>query len=103
MQQAALKEKPGLLDVSRIAERIGMDFSDWPGNCYAVACQMLKCKMVKGRPAYGNYHGPVAPSSMFFGKKAIPLLSSAGAIGIVTTGRSRQPTATQGVDGVNWK
>ena len=71
MQQAALKEKPGLLDVSRIAERIGMDFSDWPGNCYAVACQMLKCKMVKGRPAYGNYHGPVAPSSMFFGKKVV--------------------------------
>ena len=72
MQQAALKEKPGLqLDPVRIAERIGMELGKWPGNCYAVACQMLKSKVVKGRPAYGNYHGPVAPSSMFFGKVVV--------------------------------
>ena len=69
MQQAALKEKSSLqLDANWIAKRIGMELGDWPGNCYAVACQMLKCKVLKGRPAYGNYHGPVAPSSMFFGK-----------------------------------
>jgi hypothetical protein len=33
----------------------------------------------------------------------MPLRCSAGAIGIVTTARSRQPTATQGLDGTNWK
>ena len=72
MQQAALKEKPGLqLDANRIAERIGVELSDWPGKCYAVACQMLKAKVVKGRPAYGNYHGPVVASSMFFGKTVV--------------------------------
>ena len=69
MTRDALKEKPSTqLDASKVAQRIGVELVDWPGNCYAVACQMLKYKVVKGRPAYGNYHGPVAPSSRFFGK-----------------------------------
>lgn len=72
MRQVAFSAAHGVqLNVVSIAQRIGIALSDWPGNCYAVSCQMVKCKVVKGRPAYGNYHGPVAPGSMFFGKPIV--------------------------------
>jgi hypothetical protein len=38
-----------------------------------------------------------------FAMKRMPLRSSSGAICSVMALRSRQPTATQGLDGVNWK
>jgi len=66
VQQAALNVKDGLqLDAEKIAERIGVSLGEWPGNCYAIACKMVKSKVVKGRPAYGNYHGPIDPESIF--------------------------------------
>ena len=69
MQKAVLNVKDGpQLDAGKVAERIGVSLSDWPGNCYAIACKLVKSKMVKGRPAYGNYHGPIDPASRFASK-----------------------------------
>lgn len=66
MQQAAFNARDRLqLDAEKIAARIGVSLGEWPGNCYAIACKMVKSKVVKGRPAYGNYHGPIDPESMF--------------------------------------
>lgn len=58
-------------DAEWVAQRIGIPVGNWPGNCYAVACKMLQAKLLKGRAAYGNYLGPVAASSLFFGKPIV--------------------------------
>lgn len=72
MHKAVLNVKDSpQLDAEKVAERIGVSLSDWPGNCYAIACKMVKSKMVKGRPAYGNYHGPIDPESRFARKTIV--------------------------------
>ncbi len=43
----------------QIAKLIGIPLDQWPGNCYAVACQMLNQRICRGTPRYGLWTGPV--------------------------------------------
>lgn len=54
-----------------LAEKIGIPLGEWPGNCYAIACALVRCGAVEGRAVYGHYLGPVAPGTMFDGKPII--------------------------------
>lgn len=53
------------LTVADVEKAIGITADRWSGNCYAIACAILRAKLVKGRPAYGHWTGPVHPKSMF--------------------------------------
>lgn len=53
------------------AAAINLPLQDWPGNCYAVACQILKAGLAQGRAVYGHYLGPVAPGTLFSGRSLI--------------------------------
>jgi len=50
-----------------IADKIGMPLDQWAGNCYAVACQILKAGIVKGDVRYGHFLGDIHPDSEEFG------------------------------------
>jgi hypothetical protein len=52
--------KPEELTVKAVEKAIRMPVRNWHGNCYAIACQIIKKKLVKGRAIYGHYKGPVA-------------------------------------------
>lgn len=62
---------PIRFDAAKIADRIEVPLASWPGNCYAVATSMVRCKVVKGRAVYGNYLGAIHPASMFHGKPVV--------------------------------
>lgn len=66
-----------LPSLDEVVRRIDWKAADWAGNCYAVACAIVKAGLVKGVAVYGHWLGPVAPGSFFGGKEA------------VTKGRSR--------------
>lgn len=53
------------LTVAAVEKAIGMKAAEWSGNCYAVACAILRARMVKGRPAYGHWLGEVHRDSPF--------------------------------------
>lgn len=59
------------LDPQAIAAAIKIPLSDWPGNCYAIACQMIEAGLVAGRPAYGHYLGVIRPGTLFYGKPIV--------------------------------
>ena len=54
-----------------IAQAIGLPVTDWPGNCYAVAYQMVSRGLVNGRAVYGHYLGFVAKGSLFDGRTIV--------------------------------
>ena len=61
MQKAVLNVKDGpQLDAGKVAERIGVSLSDWPGNCYAIACKLVKSKMVKAQRELAREQAHVA-------------------------------------------
>lgn len=53
------------LTVAEAEKAIGIPVDQWSGNCYAIACAILRARLVKGRPAYGHWTGPVHPQSPF--------------------------------------
>lgn len=53
------------LTVAKVEKAIGIPVAEWSGNCYAIACAILRAKLVKGRPAYGHWLGPVHERSPF--------------------------------------
>jgi len=53
------------LTVADVEKAIGTPVAEWSGNCYAIACGILRAKLVKGRPAYGHWTGPVHAKSPF--------------------------------------
>lgn len=55
---------------AEVAKRIKWPLKTWPGNCYGVACAMLKAGIVRGRPTYGHYHGFISPLSIPFGHRS---------------------------------
>lgn len=59
------------MTAQEVADKIGQPLSVWPGNCYAVACSLIKADLVKGRAAYGHFIGRISPNSMFFGKPIV--------------------------------
>lgn len=47
------------------AQAMGFALEHWPGNCYAVATQMVAARIVQGRAVYGAYLGPIADNTLF--------------------------------------
>ena len=54
-----------------VAHTIGVPVVEWPGNCYAVAYQMVTHGLVQGRAVYGHYLGFVAKGSLFDGSPIV--------------------------------
>lgn len=61
-------ERLAELKIAEVAKAIGVPVEKWSGNCYAIACSMLRAKLLKGRPAYGHWVGDVHPRSPFYSK-----------------------------------
>jgi len=59
------------LTVAEVATAIGVPVQQWSGKCYAIACAILRAKLVKGRPAYGHWTGPVHSASPFASKGSL--------------------------------
>ncbi len=55
-----------MLEPEDIAEMIGIPVESWPGNCYAIATQMVATDIIEGRAVHGHWLGDVAPDSMFY-------------------------------------
>src|SRR5688572_27046285 len=60
------------LTVSQVEKAIGVPVDKWSGNCYSIACSILRARLVKGRPAYGHWLGPVHPKSPFYSRSRAP-------------------------------
>jgi len=60
------------LTVADVENAIGVPVKDWSGQCYAVACAILRAKLLKGRPAYGHWIGDVHPKSPFYERTRVP-------------------------------
>lgn len=57
------------LTAERVAQAINTPVEDWKGNCYGIACAMVRRRLVPGGVAvYGHWIGPVSKKSMFSAK-----------------------------------
>lgn len=59
------------LNPHAVAQAIGLPVVEWPGNCYAIAYQMVSRGLVTGRAVYGHYIGFVAKGSHFDGRPIV--------------------------------
>lgn len=59
------------LTPQQVADELGFPVHEWPGNCYAVAFQMIEKGLVSGRAAYGHYLGEVKEETLFDGKPIV--------------------------------
>jgi len=50
---------PEELTIEQAAKAIDWPVEKWEGNCYAVACQILKAGLVDGRAVYGAWYGDI--------------------------------------------
>jgi hypothetical protein len=57
------------LDIKAVARKIRWPTNDWHGQCYAVSCEIVKAKIVKGRAVYGHYYGPVAETGYWANRR----------------------------------
>lgn len=57
-----------MMDISTVEKAIGREASKWKGECYAIACAMIKAGLIKGRAVHGTYYGPIHKDSMFYSK-----------------------------------
>lgn len=48
---------------------IGLPAAQWPGNCFAAACALVKAGLVAGHAVYGHWLGDTHPDS-YFGNRA---------------------------------
>lgn len=53
--------KPSRCSIAVIERVIGIPCSDWHGNCFAIASQMVESGLILGTAVYGHYLGPVSP------------------------------------------
>lgn len=60
-----------MIKVSEAVKKIGIPVKEWDGACYAIACTFVRCGVVKGKPAYGHWRGPISPKSSFAGRGAL--------------------------------
>lgn len=60
---------PKNLDIKAVARKLRWPTKKWHGQCYAVACAIVKAKIVKGRAVYGHYTGPVAETGHWAGTR----------------------------------
>jgi hypothetical protein len=54
-----------VVTVREVEQAIDIPADEWPGNCYAIACAVVRTGLVFGRPAYGHWLGDVAPGTPF--------------------------------------
>lgn len=59
-----------LVSPATMAHVIGKPFDKWKGNCYGVAEALLTNQLCFGKLFYGFYTGPIAETSMFYGRIA---------------------------------
>lgn len=55
---------PELLE--KALKKITIPVRKWKGQCYGLALEFLKHKLIKGVPRYGHWTGPVEHGSMFY-------------------------------------
>lgn len=60
---------PKNLDIKDVARKLRWPTKKWHGQCYAVACAIVKAGIVKGRAVYGHYRGPVAETGYWAGRR----------------------------------
>lgn len=63
--------RPATFDPQAIAAAIKIPLTDWPGNCYAIASQMIDAGLLDGRAVYGHYLGMIRPGTLFFGNPIV--------------------------------
>ena len=71
-QAAAVPAKPmrpQQLTVERIEFELDLPVKHWPGNCYSIACGILRAKLIEGIAVYGHYYGPIADGGYFQPRK----------------------------------
>lgn len=49
-----------IIDIDKIEKKINIFVSQWNGNCYGIACEIIKSGLIEGRAVYGHYYGEVA-------------------------------------------
>ena len=52
---------PEALTVAKVERVLGMPYEMWVGNCYGIACALVKHKLTDGEAVYGEYIGPIDP------------------------------------------
>jgi hypothetical protein len=58
-----------------IAEKIGILVTDWPFNCYFIACRVVDAGLTPGGvPVYGHYLGPIADGSLWADRRGRPFI-----------------------------
>jgi len=57
------------LDVKEVADAINLQPLDWVGQCFGIACAMVREGVSTGIPRYGHWLGPVAEGSIFANKQ----------------------------------
>jgi hypothetical protein len=55
------------LKVSDLEQALGLRTWEWPGRCFEIARALVRVTDIEGRPVYGFWTGPVAPSKIFDG------------------------------------
>ena len=48
------------MNIQKVEKAINIFINRWDGNCYGIACEIVKSGLVKGRAVYGHYYGFVA-------------------------------------------
>lgn len=65
---------PTTLTIEQVEDALDWPVEDWEGNCYAVACQMLKAGLVEGRAIYGAWYGVIDPNGYWRHRAASPFV-----------------------------
>lgn len=59
-----------LTNIKEIEKKINIFIDRWSGNCYYIACEIVKANIVQGRAVYGHYYGPVAKTGEWNTRRA---------------------------------
>lgn len=59
------------LTIELVEKAIDFPVKHWEGNCYGIACDILRVGLAKGRPVHGHYLGEVHPDSLFGGRAVV--------------------------------
>jgi hypothetical protein len=62
--------------IVRMIDTPKLDVNNWKGNCYHVACQIVKqdVLMTECRAVYGHYLGPISPDGYFKARIGMPFV-----------------------------
>ena len=63
---------PEFLTITAIVRALKQPPSAWEGNCYAIACAIVKAGLVEGRAVYGHWLGEVADHGYWAGQHRRP-------------------------------